>query len=295
MMPIETEALGRHFGSLVALEDVTFSVRAGTVFGLLGRNGAGKSTLIKLLASHLRPTSGRATVLGFDVARQEPQRWQRLGYVSQAKHLPEWMTGDECLEFARSFRPRWDRPSVAALAKRFDVPLRQRVDTLSRGHYVRLQVCIALGHHPELILLDEPTSGLDPNGRRELLAILIEEIDRVGAAVVISSHLVEDVERLADTIAILDGGRMLACAPPEELQRTRSRIALPARAGLAEADLARVPGLVEWQRDGAAAVAITNEPEDALAYLQARGMDEAACTVPSLQQVFLDSIHRRSS
>jgi ABC-2 type transport system ATP-binding protein len=216
-----------------------------------------------------------------------------MGYVSQAKHLPDWMTGEECLDFARSFRPKWDQPGARALAKRFGLPLRQRVHTLSRGHYVRLQTCVALGHHPELILLDEPTSGLDPDGRRELLAILIEEIESAGAAVVISSHLVEDLERMADTIAIFDTGRIVACGAPDDLQRMRTSIAISTRSdsGLDATTLPRVPGLVEWRRDGATTLAITGEPEDALAYLQAHGLEAAMSTVPSLQQVFLDSIH----
>ena len=291
MNPVEVQQLSRSFGALMAVDAVSFEVPAGTVLGLLGRNGAGKSTLVKLLAGHLRPTSGSATVLGRSIAEPDPARWLRMGYVSQEKHLPDWMTGEECLAFARSFRPNWDRPAVAALAQRLQVPLRQMVSTLSRGHYVRLQTCLALGHHPELILLDEPTSGLDPLGRRELLSVLIEEIGRAGCTVVISSHLVEDLERLADTIAIIDAGRLLACGPPEELQRSRSRIELPVEVD--EADLSRVPGLVEWKRDGAAAIAITNEPEDALAYLHARGVHASACTVPSMQQVFFDSILRR--
>lgn len=292
MNPVSAQQLSRAFGSQLAVDSVSFEVPAGTVLGLLGRNGAGKSTLIRLLAGHLAPTSGEAMVLGRPITARDPARWLRLGYVSQAKHLPEWMTGEECLEFARSFRPQWDRAAVAALTRRFEVPLRQQVSTLSRGQYVRLQACLALGHHPELVLLDEPTSGLDPEGRRQLLATLIEEIDRAGCAVVISSHLVEDLERMADAIAILDAGRILACGAPDDLQRSRSRIALPGDWDDAERSL--VPGLVEWKQDGAATVAITSSPEDAVAYLQARGLPAAAFTVPSMQQVFLDSIPRRN-
>ena len=290
MNQVEAADLARSFGALRAVDGVSFDVRGGTVLGLLGRNGAGKSTLVRMLAGHLAPSAGRATVVGCDVASRVPGRWQRLGYVSQTRHLPEWMTGAECLEFARSFRPRWDRAFVAGLGRRLEVPLQQRVGTLSRGHYVRLQTCIALGHRPELVLLDEPTAGLDPEGRRELLAILIEEIGRAECAVVMASHLVEDLERMADTVAIMEAGRIVVCGTPEELQRSRCRIALPAAAG----ELSGVPGLVEWKRDGGVAIAITNEPEDALAYLRARGLDTAICTVPSMEQVFFDLIPRSS-
>jgi ABC-2 type transport system ATP-binding protein len=228
MNPVEVDHLTRAFGGLLAVNGVSFHVRPGTVLGLLGRNGAGKSTLLKLLVGHLQPTSGRLTVLGNPRPHHDPSRWLRLGYVSQAKHLPDWMTGEECLALARSFRPQWDRPHVASLVQRLGVPVGQKVGSLSRGHYTRLQVCIALGHHPELILLDEPTSGLDPAARQELLAILIEEIARSGAAVVLSSHLVEDVERLADAIAVMEGGRLIDWGPSEEVLASLGRRAWPA-------------------------------------------------------------------
>jgi ABC-2 type transport system ATP-binding protein len=180
----------------------------GAVFGLLGANGAGKSTLLKLLIGHLKPASGSASVLG-----QPPQSaglWERLGYVAQARYLPQWMTARECLDFARSLRPQWDACKAAELIKRLDFPLHGRIRDLSRGHYVRLQLALALAHNPAVILLDEPTSGLDPVGRHELLSILIDEVSARGCAVLFSSHIVEDIERLADHVTIMDRGRVVA-------------------------------------------------------------------------------------
>ncbi|MBY0505104.1 MAG: ABC transporter ATP-binding protein [Bryobacteraceae bacterium] len=214
MNPIEVLELTRDFGAVRAVDGVTFDVRAGTVFGLLGPNGAGKSTLLKLLVGHLRPTSGSVVVLGQESPR--PERWLRMGYVAQSRHLPAWMTGEECLAFARSLRPRWDTAKAARIASRLDLTLKSRVGQLSRGQYVRLQLCLALGHSPELVVLDEPTSGLDPAGRREVLSLLIEEIARDGCTVVFSSHRVDDIERMADTVAILNGGRLEAYGPAED-------------------------------------------------------------------------------
>ncbi len=218
MNVIETHELTRVFGKKRAVDGATLAVEAGTVFGLLGPNGAGKSTLLKLLAGHARPTAGQATVLGLNVAGACPELWRRMGYVAQARYLPAWMTAAECLRFAAGFHPGWDTRKVAELTKRLELPVEVRVRDLSRGLYVRLQIVLAMGHNPELLLLDEPTSGLDPVGRHELLGILIEEIGQRGCAVVLSSHLVEDVERMADTMAIMDEGRIVASGPVDAVK-----------------------------------------------------------------------------
>jgi ABC-2 type transport system ATP-binding protein len=222
MNAIEAHQLTRVFGRLCAVHSASLEVPQGTVFGLLGANGAGKSTLLKLLAGHLKPTSGTATVLGRPISPQDSARWLRIGYVSQSRYLPAWMTAAECLRFARALRPEWDDGKVAHLVSRLEVPLDVKIRDLSRGLYVRLQLGLALAHNPEVILLDEPTSGLDPAGRRELLALLIDEIGLRGRTVMFSSHLVEDIERLADSVAIMDNGRIVASGPVDDLKSSRS-------------------------------------------------------------------------
>jgi ABC-2 type transport system ATP-binding protein len=128
------------------------------------------------------------------------------------------MTAAECLRFARALRPQWDDTKVAHLADRLELQLNVKIRDLSRGHYVRLQIALALAHNPEVILLDEPTSGLDPSGRRELLGLLVDEIGLRGRTVVFSSHLVEDIERMADCVGIMDSGRIVASGPIETLK-----------------------------------------------------------------------------
>jgi ABC-2 type transport system ATP-binding protein len=215
---IETHELTRVFGKKRAVDAATLAVEPGTVCGLLGQNGAGKSTLLKLLVGHLRPTSGRAMVAGQTVAGPCPELWRRVGYVAQARYLPGWMTAAECLRFAAGFHANWDAGKAADLARRLELPLDERTRDLSRGLYARLQIALAMGYNPELLLLDEPTSGLDPVGRHELLSILIEEIGHRGCTVVLSSHLVEDVERMADTMAIMDAGRVVASGPVDAVK-----------------------------------------------------------------------------
>jgi ABC-2 type transport system ATP-binding protein len=218
MNAIETHQLTRAFGRLCAVNAASIEIPQGTVCGLLGANGAGKSTLLKLLAGHLRPTSGTATVLGQPVSPGDWARWLRIGYVSQSRYLPGWMTAAECLRFAKALRPQWDEAKVALLTARLELQLNVKIRDLSRGHYVRVQIALALAHNPEVILLDEPTAGLDPAGRRELLGLLVDEIGLRGRTVVFSSHLVEDIERMADSVVIMDSGRIVASGSPETLK-----------------------------------------------------------------------------
>ena len=222
MNAIEARGLTRVFGNVRAVDSTDLDVAPGTVFGLLGPNGAGKSTLLKLLTGHLRATSGTALVLGQPVAKRDPSPWLRMGYVAQARYLPGWMTAAECLRYARAFRPQWDDAKAAQLASRLELPLSAKVRDLSRGNYVRVQIVLAMAHNPELILLDEPTSGLDPVGRHELLGMLIEEIGTRACTVVFSSHLVEDIERMADTVAIMDAGKIVACGAADAIKSSSS-------------------------------------------------------------------------
>ena len=218
MNVIEARDLTRAFGKTRAVDAVSIDVPQGVVCGLLGPNGAGKSTLLKLLVGHLRPTSGSAAMFGRTVSKPDPALWARIGYVSQQRYLPGWMTAGECLRFVRALHSQWDEAKVAHLVERLEFPLDARVRDLSRGHYVRLQIAIALGHNPDLILLDEPTSGLDPVGRHALLNLLVEEITVPGRTIVFSSHLVEDIERMADTVIIMNAGRIAANGPIDSLK-----------------------------------------------------------------------------
>jgi ABC-2 type transport system ATP-binding protein len=292
MNTIEVHELTRVFGNHCAVDSVSLDVTQGTVVGLLGSNGAGKSTLLKLLVGHLRPTSGSAAILGRPVTQRDPSIWQRIGYVAQARYLPAGMTAAECLRLARSLHLRWDEAKAQRLVKRLEVPLDSRVRDLSRGHYVRLQIVLALAHNPELILLDEPTSGVDPVGRRELLTMLIEEIaPEAGRTVVFSSHLVEDIERMADSVVIMDAGRIVANGPIDTLKASRARVEFSE--AVPEGDLSAVPGLIALKRKPGATIAVTSEPDNAIQYLRSRGVGDATAVSVSLEQVFFDYVNRR--
>jgi ABC-type multidrug transport system ATPase subunit len=291
MNAIEAQHLTRIFGSLRAVDSANLDVAQGTVFGLLGPNGAGKSTLLKLLVGHLWPTSGTGSVLGQPLAKRDASLWLRMGYVAQARYLPGWMTAAECLRFARAFRPHWDNAKVAHLISRLELPLNAKVRDLSRGHYVRLQIVLAMAHNPDLILFDEPTSGLDPVARRELLGLLIEEIGQRTCTVLFSSHLVEDIERMADTVAIMDAGKILASGPVDAVKSSRRRIEFSHKIG--DSELSAVPGLIAVKRELRGTIAVTSEPENAIRFLQSQGAADATIVSSSLEQTFFDYVNRR--
>jgi ABC-2 type transport system ATP-binding protein len=291
MNAIQVQQLTRVFGSVRAVDTVDLHVAQGTVFGLLGPNGAGKSTLLKLITGHLRPTSGGGSVLGQPLAKRDASLWLRMGYVAQGRYLPGWMTGAECLRFVRALHPSWDDTKVAHLTRRLELALDTKVCNLSRGHYVRLQIALAMAYNPDLILLDEPTSGLDPVGRHELLGLLIEELGQRACTVVFSSHLVEDIERMADTVAIMDAGKILACGPVDAIKSSRRRIEFTNE--MADSELSAVPGLIAVKREPRATVAVTSEPENAIRFLQSHGAADATIVSNSLEQTFLDYVNRR--
>jgi ABC-2 type transport system ATP-binding protein len=219
-LAIETNKLSRQFGRSWAVSEVSLQVPRGSVCALFGLNGSGKTTLIRLLLGHLRPTSGTIRVLGRNLAQEVQEIRKRVGYVSESRYLYDWMTVRETLDFTRAFHENWDGGKVDSLIERLRLPLEQRVGQLSRGHRARLCLTLALAYNPELIILDELTSGLDVMVRREVLRNVIEEISREGRTVLFSSHSVDEVERLADRVAILQAGQLLAQRPIDELKRS---------------------------------------------------------------------------
>jgi len=215
---IETIKLSRHFGRYKAVSNVSLRVPRGSVCALFGLNGSGKTTLIRLLLRHLRPTAGTIRLLGEDLGADTRAIRERVGYVAESRYLYDWMTVRETLEFTRSFHRQWDDAKAQSLVERLGLPLEQRVARLSRGHRARLCLTLALAYSPELIILDEPTSGLDVLVRREVLQNVIEEISQEGRTVLFSSHSVDEVERLADRVAIIHDGCLLRQGPIDELK-----------------------------------------------------------------------------
>jgi ABC-2 type transport system ATP-binding protein len=203
---IRSRGLTRRFGKTLALDGVNLEVGVGAVYALVGENGAGKTTLIKLLMNLIRPTGGKAEVLGFESGQLSGKIFARIGYVSENQQIPEWMTVGEMLSYYRNFYPTWDRTLEERLVSQFDLPVKRKLKHLSRGMRMKASLASSLAYRPELIVLDEPFSGLDPLVRDELVEGLIERASE--ATVFISSHDLADIERVASHIGFLESGRL---------------------------------------------------------------------------------------
>ena len=245
---IDTSGLTRRFGRLEAVNGLTLQVPAGSVFAFIGPNGAGKTTTIKLLMNLVRPTSGRAAILGTDSRRLGARDFQRIGYVSENQRLPDWMTPGELFEYCRPLYPGWDDGFRQKLQRDLDLDSDAPLRKLSRGMRMKAALLASLAFRPELIVLDEPFTGLDPLVRDELIRALLELPDDSPRTVFISSHDVEEVERLADWIGFISNGRLLFAEPVATLQ-SRFRMVEVVSAGDAAP---AVPASSTWLPAGSA-------------------------------------------
>jgi len=214
---IETLDLTRRFGQTEAVKRLNLQVPAGSVFALLGPNGAGKTTTLKLLMNLLRPSGGSARVLGTDTRRLGPPQFRRIGYVSENQRLPEWMTPRELFEYCRPFYPEWDDTLRIRLESDFALSTRAPLRNLSRGTRMKAALLASLAYRPDLVVLDEPFTGLDPVIRDELIRGLLEVSADGTTTVLISSHDIDDVERLADWVAFMMDGHILFAEPVSAL------------------------------------------------------------------------------
>jgi ABC-2 type transport system ATP-binding protein len=219
---IQCRELGKQFGELVAVDGVTFDVRAGEVFGFLGPNGAGKTTTMRMLATLLKPSSGEATINGFDIGREQAKVRQSIGMIFQDPSLDDRLTGRENLKFHAML---YDVPA-ADFAHRAEelltmVDLKdkisQRVQTYSGGMRRRLEIARGLLHHPAVLFLDEPTIGLDPQTRRHIWDYLLKLRSQEGVTMFMTTHYMDEAEH-CDRIAIIDHGKIVALDTPEALK-----------------------------------------------------------------------------
>jgi ABC-2 type transport system ATP-binding protein len=223
---VDIHRVTRQFGNKTALDDLSLTVPRGGVFGLIGGNGAGKTTLIKHILGMLKPQSGTVRVFGLDPVQNPVGTLGRIGYLSEDRDLPNWMRVSELMRYTQAFFPNWDEAYAEELRQAFDLDGNARIKNLSRGQRARAGLLIALAHRPELLVLDEPSSGLDPVVRRDILGAIIRTIADEGRTVLFSSHLLDEVERVADRVAIIHQGRILLTAPMDEIKDTHRRITL---------------------------------------------------------------------
>lgn len=223
---IEIKGLTRKFGAKPALNNVDLTIPRGIVFGLVGANGAGKTTLIKHILGLLKAQAGTVSVFGLDPVKEPVSVLSRIGYLSEVSDLPGWMRVDELLRYMRAFYKSWDDTYAEELRKQFDLSHAAKISSLSKGQKARAGLLVALAYRPELLLLDEPSSGLDPIVRRDILGAIVRTIADEGRTVVFSSHLLDEVERISDRVAMLRSGEIRFTGDMDRIKETHHRLTL---------------------------------------------------------------------
>jgi ABC-2 type transport system ATP-binding protein len=250
---IEIEDLIVSYGRKRAVDGLSLTVPVGSVFGFLGPNGAGKTTTIKALLGFRRPDGGSARVLGYDVVKESIEVQARVGFASEVNSLYEHMTVPQICAFCRDLSRSWDQALVDRYLGVFGVPEETKVRKLSKGQKAQLQLCLALGSDPELLILDEPTSGLDPVARRAFLKVLVGEVAAEGRTVFFSTHLLSDIEAVADTVGIIKDGTLLVSDDLDRLREMHGifRIVYAETPPTEEVQALRdLPGVMEVEREG---------------------------------------------
>jgi ABC-2 type transport system ATP-binding protein len=220
---IETHSLHKQYGSTRAVDGLEMHVPRGSVYGFLGRNGAGKTTTIRLLAGLIQPTAGHARVLDLDPQTDRIPVLERTSFVIDKMLLPS-MTGNDLVRFNRGFFPRWSDALARKYTDALEIPMNQKFRKLSGGNQTKLCLLLALSQGAELVVLDEPTAGLDPIVTDQLLRIIIDDFAGEGRTLLLSSHHLSEVERVADWIGIIDHGKLLLEAQLDDVRANFRRV-----------------------------------------------------------------------
>jgi ABC-2 type transport system ATP-binding protein len=245
---IEARGLTRYFGRKCAVDGLSFCVPRGSVFAFIGRNGAGKTTTIRMILGLLEPTRGSSAILGHDSAGLPPEVRARIGYMAEGHPVYAWMRIGQYGRFQSGFYPRWNQDVFAAVIDHFSIDPHTRAGHLSHGQRAGLHLAMTLAIEPDVLMLDDPATGLDPAARRSLLEAMIYFTRSRERTIFFSSHLLDDVERVADQVAVLDYSVLRACCSVETFRdRVRRLVArFPAEP---PCELPAVPGLLQMVRD----------------------------------------------
>jgi ABC-2 type transport system ATP-binding protein len=278
---VEIAGLHKSFGDVRAVDGVDLTVGRGHIVGLLGANGCGKTTLMRHLIGHCLPDEGTCRTLGCDTADLGANELSRIGYVHQEGRLLGWLKVQSMIDYVAAYYPNWDRAMERQLMEQAKLTPDARVSTLSPGQRQRLSVILALCFHPELLILDEPAAGMDPLARIDFLELLVTQLQDENRTILISSHILSDVEKIMDQVVILDAGKVLRDCSLDELRGefTNLRIVSPER------DLPEtlpLPGIVRERRERRQAEVIVQRlDQEALnAFVRESGSDVQIGAVP---------------
>jgi ABC-2 type transport system ATP-binding protein len=283
---IEIHHLTRKFRRKVALDDLSLTVPTGCVYGLLGANGAGKTTLIKHLMGSYIPQDGMVRVLGLDPTRHPKDTLRHVGYLSEERQMPSWMTVAELMKFTRAFYPNWDPEFAEKLLDTFTLDPSAKIKTLSRGEAAKAELLCALAHRPDLLILDEPSFGLDVIARQEILKAIVRDVAADGRTVFFSSHLLDEVERVSDHVAIMVNGKIVLADKLDRILESHCRMTV--RFPSPQDVTPVIPGAIHCTGAGNLWTVIANGELDKVRQevkqIQAEVVDEQS---PSLEEVFV--------
>jgi ABC-2 type transport system ATP-binding protein len=278
---IEIRSLAKSFKSTRVLDGLTLNVPAGETFAFLGRNAQGKTTTIRMLLGLMKPDAGEIRVLGLDPMREAIEIRRRVGYLAEDQTMFGWMRVSEMIDFMAPFYPSWDRDLAKKMVRRFELPEKTKIKHLSKGQNVRLGLLLAMAHNPQLVILDDPTLGLDPIMRKEFLRDVVEHLQGRGVTVFFSSHLLYEVEPVADAVAILEGGIIVRQAQTETLRDDVKRLVLSAKD---YETMGELPGMLDIKRSGSQVALVIENAEETLRKLAAKGLE------PNVIDLNLDEI-----
>jgi len=247
--PAVVQALGltKYFGAKCAVDAVSFSVPRGSVFAFIGRNGAGKTTTIRMILGLMEPTRGSSTILGYDSAELPPAARARIGYMAEGHAVYAWMRVGHYAGFQRGFYAHWNQDIFAGVIDYFAIDPRTKAGNLSHGQRAGLHLAMTLAIEPEVLMLDDPATGLDPAARRSLLEAMVYFTRKRECTIFFSTHLLDDVERVADYVAVMDYSVLRACCRVETFCEHVRRLVVRFP-GEPPRDLPPVPGLLRVTR-----------------------------------------------
>ena len=243
---IEIKELKFAYGKEKVLRGVELQVPEGSIFGFLGRNGAGKTTTIKLLLGLLKPDEGSCRIEGIDSQKDAIKVRRIVGYMAEDQQMYGWMRIEQIVKWVASFYPAWDDKFTNKLLDMLELPRRKKVKTLSKGQNSRLALLLALGHRPKVVILDDPTLGLDPIARKEFLRYVIGLLQTNGVTVFFSSHLLYEIEPVADYIAILDNGVIIKAERTFDLRESVKKVVL----NTSQNDFSQIEGILDASKTG---------------------------------------------
>ena len=247
-LAVEVTGLSRRFHGKDALRNVDLQIPVGSIFGLVGLNGAGKTTLIRHLIGSLKPQHGQVTILGDNPIRNPEGVLKKVGYLTEEDSLPKWMRVGDLVDFTRGVFPTWDDTYEKQLCDMFGLSRSTQLKSLSKGGRARAGLLVAIAHRPELLILDEPSSGLDPIARSDILEAIIRTISEDGRTVLFSSHLLDEVDRVCDSVALMHEGGIIESLNTEQLETRYSEVLC--RFGGSQEELLAVGCAFGWQQTG---------------------------------------------